>query len=92
MSEKWSDFRYYGGKALAGLGIGAAFLGILAFAVMLAALFAVPVAALLMLLIGILHSYIPEIPAYGFFPVYVATWVLSILRSILFGGVKVERR
>lgn len=50
-------------------------LGIIVFAVVIGGLNA----WLLMLAIGALHSYIPEVPPIGFFPAWLVMFVLSIL-------------
>lgn len=45
---------------------------------------------LLMLAIGVLHSYVPEVPAIGFLP----AWLVLVVLGILFGrsGVTVQGR
>ena len=81
-----ADFSYYGQKMLRGIGWSILVVGGFALVIGFAALLACPTAWVLMLLIGILHSYIPAVPAYGFTLVYVIVWILSILRSLLFGN------
>lgn len=92
LSDLRYDSRYYGEKVLAGLAFIGLFLGVFALALFMAALFAIPSAWLVMLILGAIHSYYPSIPPISFFEAYLWVWLFHIIRSILFGEVKVQKR
>jgi hypothetical protein len=58
-------------------------LGLLVFGIILMSLFFVP--WLLMLALGALHSYFPEVPALGFWPCFFITFILGVIASIFRG-------
>lgn len=86
------DARYYGEKLLTGLALAGVFLGVFALALLFAALWAVPSAWLVMLIVGAIHSHYPAIAPVSFVEAYLWVWLFTIIRSILFGGVKFEKR
>lgn len=51
-----------------------------------AALFAIPGAFVAMLLLGAIHSHIPEVPAYGFVP----TYFIFLLARLVFSDTSVK--
>lgn len=57
----------------------AAGLLVLAVVLALALVFSLPVAFVAMLLLGALHSYVPQVPALGFIPVWIALFLLGLI-------------
>lgn len=55
--------------------------GIVAFlaVVVLSLVLSLPAAFIAMLLVGVLHSYIPQVPALGFVPVWAALFLLGLI-------------
>lgn len=59
--------------------VGGGVLGLMVVAVVLALVFAVPGAWILMLLVGALHSLVPSVPALGFWVCYLIFFIVRLL-------------
>lgn len=55
--------------------------GLVAFlaVIVLSLLFSAPAAFVAMLLVGVLHSYVPQVPALGFIPVWIVLFLLGLV-------------
>lgn len=58
------------------------------FLLAIALLISVVLAWLLMLLVGAVHSQVPEVPAFGFWPCFLVIFIINLLR----GGTQVNVR